>query len=525
MVFFSILCLVIFSPNFLILNIHNTDDSFYYFNIAKNIASGIGSTFDGITLTNGYQPLWLTILVPVYKLVQFDLYAPLKIIISISSLIFSLSIFVLMKIVDDFKIEKEKKLVITLLFILFPTLIIFHPRITFFTWLDGTEFILTFFLLSILFRIVFNFDGNKNRDYLIFGFLTGLILLSRTDTILIIFSFPIYLIFISKKFKLNVKNILLYGIPVLSMVLPYLVLNYINFNEFVPVSGQTKAYWNDIGNTVFGNIFDSFYRIGISFIHPLEEIIFLKNINDTFLTKSTINLFLLTCKVLISFLFHALIIIWIFNLKKEKKRKILTLIFFTIFFLFHFGYYLKSFGLIETKYWYWSYEYLIVFFLFAHFVNDIWNKKIYFKCYGKNLLKFTLLFSFVLFFYEITILIKSNEHEYYLQRKEFLELHTSTEDIIGTPSAGAIGYFSDRTIVNIDGLVNSYEYLKAQKNGKDLEYLKEIGVNKFFFSSDALNYEPYRSSYEGKLELIEIWTNSEGEQMHLLYQLNELKNH
>ena len=52
------------------------------------ILSGIGSTFDGITLTNGYQPLWLTILVPVYKLVQFDLYTPLKIIISISSLIF-----------------------------------------------------------------------------------------------------------------------------------------------------------------------------------------------------------------------------------------------------------------------------------------------------------------------------------------------------------------------------------------------------------------------------------------------------
>ena len=50
----------------------------------KNIASGIGSAFDGITLTNGYPPTWLTILVDQHiRLVQFDLYTPLKIIISI----------------------------------------------------------------------------------------------------------------------------------------------------------------------------------------------------------------------------------------------------------------------------------------------------------------------------------------------------------------------------------------------------------------------------------------------------------
>ena len=35
------------------------DDAFYYFQIARNIAGGVGSTFDGINKTNGYHPLWM----------------------------------------------------------------------------------------------------------------------------------------------------------------------------------------------------------------------------------------------------------------------------------------------------------------------------------------------------------------------------------------------------------------------------------------------------------------------------------
>ncbi len=42
------------------------DDAFYYFGIARNVAHGHGSTFDGIDPTNGYHPLWMLMSVPVY---------------------------------------------------------------------------------------------------------------------------------------------------------------------------------------------------------------------------------------------------------------------------------------------------------------------------------------------------------------------------------------------------------------------------------------------------------------------------
>ena len=38
----------------------------YYFEIARNVARGAGSTFDGLHPTNGYHPLWVLCLVPVF---------------------------------------------------------------------------------------------------------------------------------------------------------------------------------------------------------------------------------------------------------------------------------------------------------------------------------------------------------------------------------------------------------------------------------------------------------------------------
>jgi len=42
------------------------DDGYYYLQIAFNLSRGYGSSFDGIHQTNGYQPLWQIVLVPVF---------------------------------------------------------------------------------------------------------------------------------------------------------------------------------------------------------------------------------------------------------------------------------------------------------------------------------------------------------------------------------------------------------------------------------------------------------------------------
>ncbi len=46
------------------------DDAFYYFTIARNVAAGLGATFDGLGATNGFHPLWLLLLTPLFALAR-----------------------------------------------------------------------------------------------------------------------------------------------------------------------------------------------------------------------------------------------------------------------------------------------------------------------------------------------------------------------------------------------------------------------------------------------------------------------
>ena len=62
--------------HFDVVNLHRDgfiDDAFYYFEIAKNLAAGEFSTFDGgITRTNGYHPVWLLLITPLYWLCDVE---------------------------------------------------------------------------------------------------------------------------------------------------------------------------------------------------------------------------------------------------------------------------------------------------------------------------------------------------------------------------------------------------------------------------------------------------------------------
>src|SRR5262245_53952584 len=43
------------------------DDAYYYLGVARHLAAGAGSTFDGLHATNGYHPLWCWMLVPLLR--------------------------------------------------------------------------------------------------------------------------------------------------------------------------------------------------------------------------------------------------------------------------------------------------------------------------------------------------------------------------------------------------------------------------------------------------------------------------
>jgi len=63
------------------------DDSFYYLQVARHVAAGHGSTFDGLERTNGYHPLWMWMLVPVHWLTGNNPEAALRFALGLSALL------------------------------------------------------------------------------------------------------------------------------------------------------------------------------------------------------------------------------------------------------------------------------------------------------------------------------------------------------------------------------------------------------------------------------------------------------
>lgn len=93
-VFAAMTLLVLSSPLPVLLDAYLHDDSFYYLKIAENLASGQGSTFDGINYTNGYQPAWLGILTAMFA-VGVDHDQMVTTAIAVQALLFALGTVVL----------------------------------------------------------------------------------------------------------------------------------------------------------------------------------------------------------------------------------------------------------------------------------------------------------------------------------------------------------------------------------------------------------------------------------------------
>jgi hypothetical protein len=88
----------------------------------------------------------------------------------------------------------------------------------------------------------------------------------------------------------------------------------------------------------------------------------------------------------------------------------------------------------------------------------------------------------------------------------FVETHTLPHTLVGMTGGGNVGYFiQDRTIVNMDGLINSYDYFQANKNRQGSDYLYNMGLDYIFANPNFLEGQPYRGQYTGRLDIMDYY--------------------
>jgi len=107
----------------------------------------------------------------------------------------------------------------------------------------------------------------------------------------------------------------------------------------------------------------------------------------------------------------------------------------------------------------------------------------------------------------------------YMEVLPYLEENTLPGSIIGMTGGGNVGYFiHDRTIVNMDGLINSYDYFRALQREEAPAYLSQRGVTVIFASPRLLVFPPYNAQFARYLE-----NYSEYGGKNLMYLLEEPK--
>jgi hypothetical protein len=210
------------------------DDASYYMTIARNIASGAGVTFDGIHQTNGFQPLWLLMLVPLFSL-HGTPETMIRLVALLQTILLSLAYLVFLRT----QVRLFPAPAAALSAVLFVPLA-FLPSI------NGMETAVLILALVILYSYGLHISQSELdwRRATLLGVIVGFVLLARLDMIFIppaLLGCGVRQVIVRETRYRALAMITVCGLAICVVVAPYLAFNYWKFGTIVPISGALKS--------------------------------------------------------------------------------------------------------------------------------------------------------------------------------------------------------------------------------------------------------------------------------------------
>ncbi len=323
-------------------------------------------------------------------------------------------------------------------------------------------------------------------------------------------------------FKLNWKawtreGGIYYGIIGGALAL-YMLVNKILFGTTSPVSGQIKRWWGTLGHTVYdlpSTNWNSFLGIGY------------KNAYDTW--QPTSNFFnwlavkarpiypgsnTLDERYYIVMVASAVtVLVILFANSKMVRNKITNMALLPL--MAGCGVHILSYTATAyggAKEWYWVSQMVLVVLVESLLLQIILRPLQKIKHAQKALQLAAIVVGFYLasrqadYFRSVMLYNYFPADRPYMEVLPYLEENTPSGAIIGMTGGGNVGYFiQDRTIVNMDGLINSYDYFQALKAGNAPEYLRNHKMQIIFASSNLLEYPPYYGQFTPYLSAYNVY--------------------
>jgi hypothetical protein len=214
------------------------DDTYLSLKIAKNIADAKGMTY-GDNPTNGFQPLYVFIMVPVYMFVKTDLITPVYTALIMLSCFSIMSAFLVYRLILMLFKNSESAFFASLVFVMTPVLI----RNT----TNGLETSMSFYFFLLIIFVLYKyfyipFAEIPSKRFFIAGLLLGLSALARIDNLFLFIALSIWLFLKYGNEKFSARTAVKNGIILLSgfavIYLPWLFISYLNTGMIYPVSGN-----------------------------------------------------------------------------------------------------------------------------------------------------------------------------------------------------------------------------------------------------------------------------------------------
>ena len=488
----------------------STDDSFYYFQIAFNLAEGKFSTFDGgITQTNGYHPLWLFLITPFYWV--FDKEAAL----------FAIKAFEIMLVAGGVALvtaaARLARLPWYLMFAALPML--YHHR----DLIVGMEAAAALFMLGLFMLTVCLFARSPARWQWPLAAVAFALPWVRLEYIAISLAATAALCLVEWSWRespspqpspvegegegvgtpaarggrfllslwekarmrgaacpLSALNAVVPLLCAIAGILVYFAYNGIVFGGVIPVSGATKLMlsqrlWEQEG--------------GYGFVQNFRDVLQLPAFDYELVVALEVCAYVL--------------LIWWFARRSKGRTDWLLLAFLVGVFGLAAGHLAKFAQTVLTVDPYWGSDawYFVPAYLLKtlvipvrchvaiHFIRRFLDPK---SPQAANLLRMGIVFVGAAFLFTKADFtgpfqfvdrlgestgrgMKDTSH----MGMQVMDRVLPEDSVVGSWDAGVIGYFSRYPVVNLDGVVNSYDYLRAQREGTAATFYRRYGITHF----------------------------------------------
>ena len=456
----------------------NIDDSFYYYQIAYHMAAGKFSTFDwGITRTNGYHPLWLLLITPFYWI--FDKAAAL----------FAIKAFEIMLVAGGVSLVAAAARLARLPWILlFAALPVLYRRVG---MLWGMEAAAGLFMLGLLFFTIVLFARDPSRWRWPVAAVAFSLPWVRLEYAAISLASMAALLLIERSWQdrrrpgagLRAIFTLEARVPFLAAgagLLVYFGYNGIVFGGIVPVSAMIKQLWSQAQWKEEGGYDLTRNALGYLQHHAFD--------NELWVVLEV---------------FAYVLLVWWFAHRSRSRADWLLLAFLAGVFGLAFGHLAKFVQSVLTVHpEFGNYDW---YFVPADLMNAVMIPA---RCYvaiwlvrrfiGSRLQRASGILSLGIVASGAASLYATADFTApfrFVDRKSEMPISKLPEwnvanfmgtmvmnrvlpegSVVGSWDAGVIAYFSHHPVVNLDGLMNSYDYLHALEAGTLDEIVPRFGI-------------------------------------------------